>query len=271
MYQINSDVIAPIPFFPSARPTGKKIKEKPQFSDSIVVADSHYTVGLACEPRQINELLRLRYQVFNVELGNAPADFFGIEMDEFDATSHHLIVTENASGKIIGGYRIRTAEMHEFYSSNEFNLEDLPKNILRESVEIGRACIASEHRNGKVLFLLWKGLAQYIRQTKKRYLFGCCSIFSTDFADGIRALRQLEKDGFLHENLRVSPKSKTSAGNLQCCDEQIELPKLFKTYLRIGAKVCSPPMLDTEFGTIDFFVIFDSEKINEKYRKMFFG
>jgi putative hemolysin len=39
--------------------------------------------------------------------------------------------------------------------------------------------------------------------------------------------------------------------------------------LRIGAKVCGPPMIDREFGTIDFFVVFDSERLNEKYRRMF--
>ena len=54
-------------------------------------------------------------------------------------------------------------------------------------------------------------------------------------------------------------------------NEKVELPKLFQTYLRIGAKVCSQPVADQEFGTIDFFVIFDSLKMNEKYRKMFFG
>jgi putative hemolysin len=42
-------------------------------------------------------------------------------------------------------------------------------------------------------------------------------------------------------------------------------------YLRIGAKVCGPPMIDHEFGTIDFFVVCDTHQINEKYRRMFFG
>jgi len=30
-------------------------------------------------------------------------------------------------------------------------------------------------------------------------------------------------------------------------------------------------VIDAEFGTIDFFVLCDSQNINEKYRKMFFG
>ena len=267
MYQINSEVIAPLPFI---LPTTRR-KKNANFLDSIIVSDSQYTVSVARETRQITELLRLRYQVFNVELGGATADFFAVEKDKFDATSHHLIVTENETGEIIGGYRLRTAEMQEFYSAQEFNLNDLPQNILRQSVEIGRACIAAEHRHGKVLFLLWKGLAQYLQKTNKRYFFGCCSIFSTDYADGIRVFQQLEKDGFMHQEYKVSALKKTVFKTLGANNEEIELPKLFKTYLRIGAKVCSAPVIDYEFGTIDFFVMIDSQKINEKYRKMFFG
>lgn len=63
----------------------------------------------------------------------------------------------------------------------------------------------------------------------------------------------------------------TETFNENGTEGDVELPKLFSTYLRIGAKVCSQPILDREFGTIDFFVIFDSLKMNEKYRKMFFA
>ena len=52
-------------------------------------------------------------------------------------------------------------------------------------------------------------------------------------------------------------------------NERIELPALFNMYLRIGAKVCGPPMIDREFCTIDFFVVFDVTKMNKKYRRMF--
>ena len=273
MYQINSEVISPFPFLPSARQNSRIIAENSQLLRSIVVSDSRYTVKIARERRKIDELLRLRYQVFNVELGNEPEDSFGIEKDEFDATSHHLIVIENATKRIVGGYRLRTTESrgNGFYSSQEFQLGDLPENILSQSVEIGRACIASEHRHGKVLFLLWKGLAQYLRKTKKRYFFGCCSLFSRDSSDGIRAFNQLEKGGFLHEDIRLDALKTNNIEDFGKFNEEIELPKLFNTYLRIGAKVCSPPVIDSEFGTIDFFVLFDSQKINEKYRKLFFA
>jgi hypothetical protein len=45
-----------------------------------------------------------------------------------------------------------------FYSANEFMLNQLGKKVLKKSIELGRACIDKEHRNGRILFLLWKEL-----------------------------------------------------------------------------------------------------------------
>ena len=48
------------------------------------------------------------------------------------------------------------------------------------------------------------------------------------------------------------------------------LPKLFRTYLRFGAKVCGPPALDRAFKTTDFFVVFDADRMDAKTRRLFF-
>jgi putative hemolysin len=34
-------------------------------------------------------------------------------------------------------------------------------------------------------------------------------------------------------------------------------PKLMRAYLSIGAKICGPPAIDHEFGTIDFLTLLD--------------
>jgi len=34
-------------------------------------------------------------------------------------------------------------------------------------------------------------------------------------------------------------------------------PKLLRAYLAIGAKICGPPAIDREFGTIDFLTLLD--------------
>ena len=43
---------------------------------------------------------------------------------------------------------------------------------------------------------------------------------------------------------------------------EVSIPRLFRTYLRYGAKVCSPPALDRQFKTIDFLVLFDVAELD---------
>lgn len=243
------------------------------------ISDGKYTVRLAKDLEEVESALALRYRVFNVEMGTGSILPEGpkLEFDSFDFNCKHLIVIEHATGNTVGTYRVTSIESAKkragFYSFGEFTIEDLPEDVLLGGMEIGRACIAPDHRNTKVLYLLWKGLATYLQLAGKRYLFGCCSIFSNDPAVGLLAFQQLEATGSLHTELRVRPRHNGIERNTQIDFEAlaIELPPLFNMYLRIGAKVCSPPMIDHDFGTTDFFVIFDLATMNEKYRKMFFG
>lgn len=237
---------------------------------------SRYTVRLAKTQSEIESALRLRYDVFNVELaGHNPGDnYLGLEYDKFDLACRHLIVVDEHTHETVGTYRLNSLETagaaSGFYSYGEFSIEDLPAAVLEKSIEIGRACVAREHRNTKVLFLLWRGLADYLKNTEKRYLFGCCSIFTTDHAEGWEVFQKLERDGFLHESLTVRPrlgKICRQSGDAGI-DSRLELPQLFNMYLAIGAKICGPPVVDPEFGTIDYFVVCDVENINEKYRKL---
>jgi putative hemolysin len=243
--------------------------------DGVRIEKGRYVVKLAENSDEIESALRLRYEVFHIELAG-PAqnvETGAIEFDEFDLASRHLIVVDRASGTTVGTYRLNSIESAKtatgFYSHSEFSIEDLPSTVLSGGVEIGRACIAREHRNTKVLFLLWKGLASFCQAAGKRYFFGCCSIFTRDGSVGEAAYRQLIDAGHFHDTFRVEPRVnglyKSERGS-----QLVELPGLFNMYLRLGAKVCGPPTIDEEFGTIDFFVVCDTEQVPEKYRKMFF-
>lgn len=241
------------------------------------VSDERYVARLAENAREVESALRLRYDVFNVELGNRETvdGQARLEFDAYDFKSRHLIVLAKDTGETVGTYRLNSIETtghaRGFYSFNEFTIEDLPSDVLQNGIEIGRACIAAEHRNTRVLFLLWKALLQYLQHTDKRYFFGCCSIFTRDMSVGESAFRKLSLDGHFHDDFFVEPRKNglVFAERFLQVGDNVELPSLFNMYLRIGAKVCSPPMIDREFGTIDFFVVFDVTRMNEKYRRMF--
>ena len=240
------------------------------------VSDERYTVRLAESSVEVESALRLRHEVFNVELGGretSPCET-ALEFDAYDIKCRHLIVVSKVTGETVGTYRLNSIETanstHGFYSANEFTIEDLPREVLDDGIEIGRACIAREHRNSKVLFLLWKALLAYLEQCGKRYYFGCCSIFTSDATVARRAFRQLIRDGNIHKSFSVTP-CRNGVSLLEDDDDaaKVELPALFNMYLRIGARVCGPPMIDREFGTIDFFVVFDVAEMTAKYRRIF--
>ncbi|MEO7660268.1 MAG: hypothetical protein ABIV48_11700, partial [Pyrinomonadaceae bacterium] len=89
---------------------------------------------------------------------------------------------------------------------------------------------------------------------------------------GRRAFDHLKIGGYLDPQFRVKPiRNELISDDRTAIGEKVELPNLFRMYLRLGARVCSSPMLDPEFGTIDFFVVFDSKRMNRKYHRMFGG
>jgi putative hemolysin len=245
------------------------------------IAEGRYLVRFARTPEEIDAALRLRFEVFNLELGEGLEVSYLTERDEdeFDATAHHLICVETETNEIIGTYRLQTLEtagkISGFYTSTEFRISDFPPEFLAESLEIGRACIAREHRHSRVLFLLWKGLAKYAELSGKRFLFGCCSLTSQDCNEGLQAARLIAQGNNFHEKYWIEPWAEFVCRSDNFTDEIAvkikSLPKLFQTYLRFGAKVCSPPAIDRRFKTIDFLVVFEVEKMNGKIRRSFFS
>ncbi len=238
-----------------------------------------YVVRFARTHAELDAATKLRFEVFNLELGEGLIASFqtGRDWDEFDEHCHHLLVLEADTDRVIGTYRMQTGEMaargNGFYSAGEFDFLSLPSNVLNNAVELGRACIAQAHRNTAVLFLLWQGLAAYLLHNRKRYLFGCCSLTSQDAQEGWQAMELLKEQGQLHPQVLVPPRPgfECIADDKDMADAPaVRIPRLFRTYLRYGAKVCSLPALDRQFKTIDFLVLFDVTELDRELAKLFF-
>jgi putative hemolysin len=242
--------------------------------------EGRYLLRYVRSRQELEAALKLRFQVFNLEMGEGLESSFAVEQDEdeYDASCHHLVVFDRKQEQVVGTYRLQTWEVatgtRGFYSATEFDLSLLSSGVLKSSVELGRACIAKEHRNTQVLFLLWKGIAGYVAYNQKRYLFGCCSLTSQDETEGYQVFEFLRQNGHMHESFQVTSKSgfecSPSVGTSRRISD-VKLPKLFKIYLRFGAKVCSSPAIDRQFKTIDFLVIFDVDSMGSKAHRMLFG
>jgi len=233
--------------------------------------NDRYITGFAHSDRCLEAAQRLRYEVFNLELqeGLASSIATGLDKDAFDGIMHHLVLVEPESDRVVGTYRLQSvrdvATLDAIYSAQEYDLRPL-QPLFEHAVELGRACLAVEHRNFRAMIALWLGIGAYMNSVQARHLFGCCSLTTQDPDDGWRALKAIREGNCLHDTLLLDPRPEHSCGDparerAPDLGQSLKLPKLFRTYLRLGAKVISLPAIDREFGTIDFLVLLDGKQV----------
>jgi putative hemolysin len=265
-------------------PSFSYLKMRPRFlrlstpDINFCISDEQYSVSVAKHNTEVDEALRLRFDVFNLELKEGLDSSYLTQKDEdqFDRQCDHLLIRELASNRVIGTYRLQTIEMAErgngFYSDGEFKLDMLGKKFLRNGLELGRACIIKEFRNTRVLFLLWRGIANYIYLARKRYMFGCCSITSQDCVEGQVLYLDLIKKGLVDTQVKMEPQPGFELGVSEVPEiEPMEMPPLMKMYIRYGAKIVGSPAIDREFKTIDYFIVLDISKVERETFRLFLG
>lgn len=245
-----------------------------------VVKSGPYRLSFARTAEELRAIQRLRFEVFNLELGEGLESSFesGLDEDDLDEVMHHILIADRRTGEVVGTYRMQTAAMAAansgFYTAREFDFSGFPMQIIDDAVEVGRACIAKDHRSRRVLHLLWRGLAVYLTRTGKHNLFGCCSLTTQDGRVGNAAHAFLVEEGHLHPHARAWPLPGYECGLHDHGDvlrEPVDIPPLFQSYLNLGAKICGPPAIDREFQTIDFLVVLDVRELERHVFRSFFG
>jgi putative hemolysin len=264
-----------MPLFPDARPAYEEnAPEYPRHELSVppgVHRSGRYSARFARTLEDLRAVQRLRFEVFNLELRECLSESYktGLDSDAFDLRCHHLMVLDNETGALAGTYRLMTSELaerRELYTASEFDLTSLPEQVFRYGAEVGRACVGKEHRNGRVLQLLWRGIARYLDWNDKRYVFGCCSVPTLEPAQIAGVSLKLAKGGHMHPRVWASAASALRVGldETVVVREDTALPALFTSYLRLGAKVCGGPALDREFGVTDYLVVLDLRDVEPR-------
>jgi len=261
------------------KPFPKHIVEPAVFAET-----SHFVVKLAENHEDVERAQRLRYEVFNIEQGRGlkNAERYGIDFDEFDEYCLHLLVTEKASGKVVGTYRAHLGcvanSAKGFYSSKEYEIHGLYR-IADKCLELGRTCVDAGYRSGAVVALLWTGITELIVRANLKYMLGCVSLDETDPALGWALYEYISGKYSRCEEFKVVPRPGFRLErppdikiNRLMADEtslRKKIPPIFKGYLRLGGRICGEPALDKEFGTIDFFILVDVARAPSRYKQHF--
>ncbi len=229
-------------------------------------------LSLARNPAEVAEAQRLRYKVFAEEMGAELSGTGGLDIDGFDAYCDHLLVRESTTNQVIGTYRIlcphQANEAGGYYSAGEFDLSRLA-HLFKSTVEVGRACVHQNYRNGGTITMLWAGLARYMQMHHYEYMIGCASVPMHDGGHMAASLYHKLKDEYLSPSeYRVFPHNPLPMASLNK-EMQIACPPLIKGYLRLGAYICGEPAWDAYFNSADMLVMLPLSKINSRYASHF--
>jgi putative hemolysin len=240
-----------------------------------------YTLLLSTDSALIEAAQRLRHDVFTSEPGFGLAGAIdGLDSDRFDEYCDHLIVREDNSGELVGCYRMLpppgAIAAGGLYTATEFNIEGL--DTLRPSlVEMGRAVVREDHRNGGVVLLMWAGILAYLDRCGYDYVTGCVSVpvqGSQDEVPGseIRGVRDfVRRRHAAPAEYTVHPYRPVTVDGRGLDDidppARVSVPALMRGYLRLGAQVCGEPAHDPDFGVGDFPALLDKRRADTRYLK----
>lgn len=229
---------------------------------------------LAASAADLQAVQRLRYDIFTEELHAVfPNAEQGLDSDHFDSWCEHFMVVDKNTDEVVGTYRLLTPEnaiaAQGYYSEQEFDLAPLAA-MRPKLVEVGRSCIHANYRTGRVIMLLWSGIAAIMRAGGYRYLLGCASVSLRD--DGVTAAevwRHAQKSMAQNPHLpKLEPIHRYPVEKLNS-NLPARVPPLIKGYLNLGAGICGAPAWDPDFNTADFPILLDLHYLDERYKKHF--
>lgn len=248
----------------------------PDHADTRRLAGPRYSLLLTTDPTLIEAAQRLRYEVFSTEPGFALRNDTGLDADRFDEHCDHILVREDVSGDLVGCYRMLpppgAIAAGGLYTATEFDVRAL--DPLRPSmVEMGRAVVRRDHRNGAVILMMWAGILAYLDRCGYDYVIGCVSVpthGSGPTGSELRGVRDfaLSRHGADPEHT-VYPYRPVILGgrDLDSIDppNRVRIPPLMRGYLRLGARICGQPAHDPAFGVGDFPALLNKGNADIRY------
>lgn len=248
------------------------------FQDRVPVSFTrgHFTVKTVESKRELWQVMTLRYEVFHREYKHKLIPF-GIDRDRYDLSADHLAIIDNRINKIVGTYRlIPSHRTEDFYSMTEFEIGDL---LSRPGikVELSRACIHKDYRNGAIITLLWRGIIEYLNAAGARWLFGMGSVKTINPDEITAVYKCFKEDDSVDHSFDIRAKSNYRIDDFSARLSKVEVtenarelvPTLVKSYVRAGAVIVGDPAIDLAFNCSDLFVILDVSKLSASYNRKY--
>ena len=246
-------------------------------------------------PHIMHEIGRLREITFrSVHEGSGKA----LDIDSFDPHYIQIVLWDEETGTISGGYRVRCLFPHAtlkvrktLYTASLFHYKKDFFTHCGISMELGRAFITPEYqRDYAPLLMLWKGIGHLAAMAGARTLFGASSIGLDYTPESVFILRQHLEEHYADPNLAAFVQGRRRPKQSFCfntpdvhgleyriLDRAVKglegnkgLPILFKHYLQMGGRIAAFHE-DLKFGTLDALMVVDLATAPEKLLLRYMG
>ncbi len=261
-----------------------------------------FVANAALIPRCLNEIGRLREISFRAAgEGTGKA----LDLDRFDQTYLHLVLFNHEKKEIVGAYRLGPTDVllprygvRGLYTSTLFCYPEEFVERIGPALELGRSFIRPEYqRSPSALFLLWKGIGQFISfHPHYKTLFGPVSISDSYLACSkhliarflelncsfhplsgmVRPRRPFKSKGFRHLDRDISRFSSNDIEEISSWVSEMEndrkgLPILLKHYIKLGGRILSLSVDPSLGNVIDGLIIVDLASADSKVLERYMG
>ncbi|MHA3020034.1 GNAT family N-acetyltransferase [Mycobacterium sp. BMJ-28] len=251
----------------------------------IPATDSgRYSIVVSDDPGEIEAAQRLRFVTFADELGAAlphavrgPRTGEMIDVDHFDEHSDHLLAREEATGNIVGCYRLLPPDGARaaggVFADTIFDIGPGLDALRPSLVELGRASVHPDHRSGAVMAMLWAGILRYQELTGYQWAIGCLSVRMEAGGPRGSLVRGVLDEAFRRHpapgQFRVVPRNPVRVNGMSLVDMpspgRVRIPPMVAGSLRIGGVICGEPSYDPDFDMADFVVLINRDMVVRRY------
>ena len=232
-------------------------------------------IKLAETKEELEQIYRLRYFDLILDYNKNQINENEMDKDEYDEICDQMIAVDKNTNKVIGTYRLlknsRLPDGMKFLAETEFDISPLKKY---EVLEVGRAVVKPEYRDGSTITMLWKGVIRYAVSENIDFMIGTASFHGVVVNKYQDSLSYLHYNHLSPEDIRCSVNKTTWSRidlkeNYDPLEAKKNLPPLIKGYLRLGATIGEGAYLDIPFNSLDVLIVLKISDIEQKYLKRF--
>ena len=208
--------------------------------------------------------MELRVEAFHREMAGITST--SNDMTQYDVVGDIMIVKDLDLDKVVGCYRVISSTQTDlFYSSQFFDCSAFLA-LPGTKIEMSRACINPEYRNGSTLRLLWSGIHEYALQAKASYVFGSSGVW-TNRPEEVELLKKhLHAKDAVYNRSVIKPiitgkEPLPNPGKPFETNHKKFMPGIMRVYLTVGARVCPEAAYDPGF---DCYLMFTALHLQEE-------